>query len=69
MQQFLENKIKRIDGIEDYFKSNFQNDPYFTYFNTESNEQVSLGTKQLEQLQHRFDAFRINELYCLKLIS
>jgi hypothetical protein len=62
VKQFLENRFKKIEGIEDYFKRNFQNDPYFVYFNTEFSEKVSLGTEQLDQLQHRFDAFRIIEL-------
>ena len=62
VKQFLENRFKRIEGIEDYFKSNFQNDPYFNYFNTEFNEKVSLGTEQLGQLQHKFDAFRIIDI-------
>ena len=62
MKQFLENRFKKIEEIEDYFKTNFKNDPYFVYFNTEFNEKVSLGTEQLEHLQHRFDAFRIIDI-------
>lgn len=62
VKQFLENRFKKIEEIEDYFKSNFQNDPYFAYFNTEFSQKVALGTEQVEHLQRRFNAFRIIEL-------
>jgi hypothetical protein len=59
VQQFLASKFRKIEIVHDYFKDNFTNDPYFTYFNTEFTEKLTLGTEKLDQLKHRFAAFRI----------
>jgi hypothetical protein len=59
--EFLSKRFAKVEVVNDYFKDNFNADLYFKYFKMEFNENLSLGTTQLENLQHRFDAFRILE--------
>jgi hypothetical protein len=62
VMKFLSEKFAKIEVIKDYFKENFSTDLYFKYFNMEFNKNLSLGTTQLKNLEHRFDAFRILEI-------
>jgi hypothetical protein len=62
VEEFLSKRFAKIEVIKDYFKENFSTDLYFEYFNMEFNKNLSLGTTQLKNLEHRFDAFRILEI-------
>lgn len=58
-KELLEAQFKEVQLLDDYYKENFQRDPYFEWYSTEFVEKVKLGTEVREELKHRFDSFSV----------
>ena len=60
VERYLKNYFNKVKKIEDSYKINFKKDLYFPYFQNELEIKASLKMENLEQLKHRFDAWRVN---------
>ena len=58
-ENLLVSKWNKVDYIEDLYKKSFMNDPYFAYYDSEFEIKSSLGTERLNNLEHRFDSWRV----------
>lgn len=48
-----------VDHIEDSYKSEFRDDIYWSYYAADRREMDNQGMEKLDELEHRFDAWRI----------
>ena len=60
-ETLLKEKWGSIEYISDYYKKNYQSDPYFAYFNSEFEVKSSFGTERTDSLEHRFDSWKVSD--------
>ena len=60
VEDYLKEKFKNVVKIEDTYKTEYQNDIFFTYFNNEFQIKANLKMENSENLQHRFDAWSVS---------
>jgi len=60
-ESFLHAKWEQVDYLPDLYKQNVRDDPYFAYFDAEFDIKADLGTERLENLEHRFDSWRVRK--------
>ena len=58
-QELLSSKWENVEHIQDLYKKSYMNDPYFAYYDSEFEIKSSLGTERLNNLEHRFDSWRV----------
>jgi hypothetical protein len=59
-KELLEQNFESVEMLDDFYKSNFEDDPYFGWYSTEFIEKVKLGTEVRDELKHRFDSFKVS---------
>jgi len=63
--QEVENLLNKtwadVELLDDPYKLNSMNDPYFKYYNSEFDIKSSFGTERVDSLEHRFDSWRVSE--------
>jgi len=52
-------KFPKSTKIDDSYKKNYQSDIFFQYFANDKNIMNNLGMEKLQELEHRYDAFKI----------
>jgi len=60
VEKYLREKFSSVVKIDDTYKSEYQNDIFFKYFNNEFQIKADLKMENSESLQHRFDAWRVS---------
>jgi hypothetical protein len=58
-QELLSSNWENVEHIQDLYKKSYMNDPYFAYYDSEFEIKSSLGTERLNNLEHRFDSWRV----------
>jgi len=58
-QELLSSNWENVEHIQDIYKKSYMNDPYFAYYDSEFEIKSSLGTERLNNLEHRFDSWRV----------
>ena len=60
-EKLLKTKWKNVIHLDDLYKKNFKNDPYFSYYDSEFEIKSSLGTERIKSLEHRFDSWKVSD--------
>jgi hypothetical protein len=58
-ERLLRERFGDVEHIDDLYKKRFRDDPYFAYYDAEFDVKAELGTERAEQLEHRFDSWRV----------
>lgn len=58
-QELLSSNWENVEHIQDLYKKSYRNDPYFAYYDSEFEIKSSLGTERLNNLEHRFDSWKV----------
>jgi predicted O-methyltransferase YrrM len=59
VENFLKEKFSKVEKLKDTYKDEYADDLFFKYFNNELQIKSSLKMEKLDQLEHRFDAWRV----------
>ncbi len=59
-EKLLNSNWENVNHIQDLYKKSYMNDPYFAYYDSEFEIKSSLGTERLNNLEHRFDSWRVS---------
>lgn len=59
VEKLLHSRWENVEYLPDLYKQKYTSDPYFAYFNSEFEVKASLGTERTENLDHRFDSWRV----------
>lgn len=60
VENHLKDKWKYVEHIEDFYKDNYKDDIFFTYYSAEITIRSKEKMEKLENLEHRFDAWRVD---------
>lgn len=52
-------RFPKSSKLDDSYKKNYQDDIFFQYFANDKNIMNNLGMEKLQELEHRYDAFKI----------
>lgn len=58
---FLKLRWKNVEHIKDYYKENYKNDLFFNYYGAEIDIRASLNMEKIDNLEHRFDAWKVSD--------
>lgn len=58
-EEFLRANWHDVQILADLYKKTVRQDPYFAYFSSEFDIKAAIGTERLEELEHRFDSWRV----------
>lgn len=56
---YLRTVFSGVERIDDYYKDHYGDDPYFLYYSAEFDVKSALGTERTDALDHRFDAWSV----------
>ena len=59
-ERLLKKFWGNVEHLPDLYKNNFRTDSYFNYYDAEFDVKASLGTERMENLEHRFDSWRVS---------
>jgi|TARA_B100000315_G_scaffold120962_1_gene110783 hypothetical protein len=60
VNDYLIANFKEVEYIKDSYKDNYQTDIFWSYFKSDREEMANLCMEKTEDLEHRFDAWKIN---------
>lgn len=56
---YLKNNFSKVEYLRDTYKKNYQNDIFWAYFRGDREVMANLSMEKNEDLNHRFDAWRV----------
>lgn len=56
---FLRQRWEEVEHLHDLYKEKVHTDSFYAYYNAEFNINASLGTVRVQDLEHRFDSWRV----------
>ena len=60
VEHYLKDCYKNVDKIDDSYKKDYMDDVFFRYFEGDRLAMDSVGMEEKNNLEHRFDAWKIN---------
>ena len=61
VENYLKNHFSNVTKINDSYKTEFNDDIYFDYFNNELKVKADLKMENMDLLSHRFDCWKISK--------
>ena len=58
-KNLLEKYFNSVESLTDVYKEHFENDPYYNYYNAELTFNKDAGAVRSEELEHRFDSWKV----------
>lgn len=58
-ERLLRERFDQVDHLPDLYKERYASDPYFAYYDAEFEIKAGFGTERSEDLDHRFDSWRV----------
>lgn len=59
-ERLLGEHFEAVEHLPDLYKERYRSDPYFSYYDAEFEIKADLGTERDEELEHRFDSWRVS---------
>ena len=59
VEDFLMSNAQKIEHIDDTYKKYYKDDLFWSYYGTDRSKMAEMGMEKVENLAHRFDAWRI----------
>lgn len=59
VEGYLKTKFALVEHLDDSYKKNYQSDIFWSYYRSDREAMASLAMEKTEDLEHRFDAWRI----------
>jgi len=56
---YLKEKFKKVEYLEDNYKKTYQSDIFWSYYKSDRETMSGLAMEKTDDLQHRFDAWKI----------
>ena len=60
IEKYLNNKFPHVEKIQDSYKKEYMKDVFFKYFEGDRVAMDSVGMEEKNNLEHRFDAWRVS---------
>ncbi|HUK92633.1 MAG TPA: hypothetical protein VLU98_01205, partial [Methanomicrobiales archaeon] len=57
--EYLQERFPRVEYIDDSYKKNYRSDIFWSYFRSDRETMAGLAMEKTDQLDHRFDAWRV----------
>jgi Methyltransferase domain len=61
VERLLRERWEEVEYLPDSYKENFRKDPYFNYYDAETEINADIGTVRMQQLEHRFASWRVSK--------
>ena len=61
VENLLNKTWGHVELLQDSYKLDPRNDPYFQYYNAEFDIKSDFGTERVDSLEHRFDSWRVSK--------
>jgi len=59
VERLLQERFSQVDKLDDSYKRTYQDDIFFKYYQTDKKVMHVAGMEKLDELEHRFDAWRV----------
>ncbi|MDD1664079.1 MAG: hypothetical protein LUQ32_01880 [Methanomicrobiales archaeon] len=57
--EYLKERFPKVEYIDDSYKKNYRSDIFWSYFRSDRETMAGLAMEKTDQLDHRFDAWRV----------
>jgi hypothetical protein len=62
VEGLLRERFSQVDKLDDSYKQSYRDDIFFKYYQTDKKVMHAAGMEKLDELEHRFDAWRVATL-------
>ena len=62
VEKYLKEKYQNVIMLDDTYKDEYSNDLFFDYYSQDRNAMAKVGMEEKENLEHRFDVWKVSKL-------